>query len=103
MRQWRFRIIGHAPNRTPMLALRVGPWKLPVDTDHDRFNRCHVPSEPMELHYRARDERAFAHELAERVMASPPGPTTIPGRGRRRSADYRAHIVVVIPTWRVPP
>ena len=51
--EWRFRIVGHVLNRSPMLALREGPWKLLVNPDRDRPELYHVPSDPMELDNRA--------------------------------------------------
>ena len=67
--EWRFRIVGHVLNRSPMLALREGPWKLLVNPDRDRLELYHVPSDPMELDNRVRDERGLADELADRVLS----------------------------------
>ena len=67
--EWRFRIVGHVLNRSPMLALRDGPWKLLVNPDRERLELYHVPSDPMELDNRARDEPGLADELADRVVA----------------------------------
>ena len=47
--EWRFHVHGHPINRSPILALRQGDWKLLANPDYERVELYHIPSDPMEL------------------------------------------------------
>ena len=47
--QWRFSVAGHTLNKSPMLSIRDGDWKLLMNPDRNRMELFNVPSDPMEL------------------------------------------------------
>ncbi len=76
--EWRFRIPNHPWNRSPMLAIRSGPWKLLMNPDRSRLELYRIPEDPSE-----EDNLAALHpEIVEKLAAEllswhhtlPPGP-----------------------------
>ncbi len=47
--QWRFAIAGPVLNRSPMLAIRDGRWKLLMNPDGSRAELYDIPADPSEL------------------------------------------------------
>lgn len=47
--EWRFDIPGHVLNRSPMLALRRGDWKLLIHPNRDRVELYDVTQDPSEI------------------------------------------------------
>ncbi len=69
MWEWRFRIFGHPINRSPILAIREGDWKLLLNPDRRRVELYHLPTDPMEVNNRATEEPTIVERLAEQVLA----------------------------------
>lgn len=67
MWEWRFRIAGHVINRSPILAIRDGRWKLLVNPDGDRTELFDIPNDPMELNNVADDHPDLVQMLTDRV------------------------------------
>jgi arylsulfatase A-like enzyme len=67
MWEWRFRIAGHVINRSPILAIRDGDWKLLTNPDNSRTELFDIPSDPMELNSVADAHPATVERLKERV------------------------------------
>lgn len=86
--QWRFRVYNHPWNRSPMLAVREGPWKLLMNPDRSRVELYHIPEDPGEQNNQAGHRPDVAEKLAEKVLAwektLPPGAVD-PSAGRN---DY---------------
>ncbi len=69
MWQWRFRTKGHVLDRSPILAIRDGPWKLLMNTDGSRQELFSIPVDPTELNNVARRLPQMADRLAHDVLA----------------------------------
>jgi len=78
MWEWRFRVHGHCINRSPMLAIRDGDWKLLMNPNRDRVELYDIPRDPMELNNRTENHPGVVEDLAEKVLqwqaTLPPGP-----------------------------
>ena len=88
MWEWRFNIAGEPFHRSPMLAIREGPWKLLMNADRSRVEFYNVESDPTELANQAEKHAEIAERLATQVLAwqqeLPAGPVE-PAAGQR---DY---------------
>ncbi len=89
MWEWRYRIFGHPFNRSPMLAIREGPWKLLMNPDRSRVELYDIPADPRESNNLAARQPQVVERLATKVLAwqktLPPGPVE-PVAGKD---DYR--------------
>jgi arylsulfatase A-like enzyme len=78
MWQWRFRIFGHVTNKSPMLAIRQGKWKLLMNPDRSRIELYDIPNDPTELDNLADQHPDVVKWLSETLLkwqaALPPGP-----------------------------
>ena len=84
----RFPVYGHVLDKSPMLAIRDGRWKLLMNPDRSRVELYDIPSDPGEMHNRASAEPKVVQRLSKRLLAwrktLPPGPVD-PDAGK---ADY---------------
>jgi arylsulfatase A-like enzyme len=69
MWEWRFHIAGHCLNRSPMLAMRQGDWKLLMNPSRDRVELFHIPGDPMELNNLAQQHPHRVEEMTEALLA----------------------------------
>lgn len=46
--EWRFRILGDAMHKSPMLSIRDGNWKLLLNPDNSRLELYDIPKDPYE-------------------------------------------------------
>ena len=67
--QWRFSVAGHTLNKSPMLSIRDGDWKLLMNPDRNRMELFNVPSDPMELNNLVNNHSGIVDNLAQRVAA----------------------------------
>jgi len=86
--EWRFNIAGHVINRSPMLAMREGDWKLLMNPDRSRVELYEIPRDPSELNNRAPEKPEIVARMSPKLLAwqkqLPPGPVE-PAAGRN---DY---------------
>jgi N-acetylgalactosamine-6-sulfatase len=86
--EWRFNIAGDVLNRSPILAIREGDFKLLLNPDRSRTELYNIPRDPSELHNLAQDHPEIVERLAKQVLAwqkaLPEGPVD-KGAGRN---DY---------------
>ncbi len=86
--EWRFNIAGHTLNRSPILSIRDGDWKLLFNPDRSRVELYNIPRDPSELNNLAERHADVVERLAKRALAwqktLPPGPIE-PSAGR---SDY---------------
>jgi len=77
MWEWRFRIFNHPWNRSPILAIRDGRWKLLLNPDHSRVELYDIPADPSEQNNLAAQQANVVAGLSEKVLAwqsaLPPG------------------------------
>ena len=83
MWEWRFSIAGHPLNKSPMLALRQGDWKLLLNPGRDQPHQAraelyHIPTDPMELNNLAEARPQLIDAMRQELLAwhasLPPGP-----------------------------
>jgi len=76
--EWRYRIFNHPWNRSPMLAMRDGNWKLLLNPDRSRVELYDLARDPGESDNVASDHADVVARLSEQVLAwqrtLPPGP-----------------------------
>jgi len=86
--EWRFNIAGHSLNKSPVLAMRDGDYKLLLNPDDSRVELYHIPNDPSEVNNLARLHPEIVKPMREKVLAwqrtLPPGPRD-PSAGRN---DY---------------
>jgi len=84
MWEWRFNIIGHVINKSPMLAIRDGRWKLLMNPDSSRIELYDAVSDRMEINNVAEKHPEVVERLSSRVLewqaTLPKGPVS-PGAG----------------------
>jgi len=78
--EWRFEGVGPLINRSPMLAIRDGDWKLLFNPDGSRVELYDIPRQPMELHSQADKHPDVVARLRATALAwqktLPDGPRT---------------------------
>lgn len=67
--EWRFNIAGPVANRSPILATRVGPWKLLMNPDQSRVELYNIPDDPGEWHNRADRYPEVVRQLSTPLLA----------------------------------
>ncbi len=84
----RYPVYGHVLDRSPMLAMREGDWKLLMNPDRSRVELYDVPRDPSEMNNLADRQGARVKAMSARLLAwqrtLPAGPID-PGAGRN---DY---------------
>lgn len=77
MWEWRYWIIGDPVNRSPMLAIREGDYKLLMNPDHSRVELYDIPRDPTQVDNLAREHPDVVEQLATKLLAwqksLPPG------------------------------
>lgn len=76
--EWRFRVFGYNVNRSPVLAIRDGGWKLLLNPDRSRVELYRIVDDPGEMNNVAAAFPAIVERLAAQALAwqktLPPGP-----------------------------
>ena len=74
----RFPVYGHVLDKSPMLAIRSGRWKLLMNPDRSRLELYDIPSDPSEMDNLSSQEPEIVGRLSRQVLAwqqtLPPGP-----------------------------
>ena len=74
----RFPVYGHVLDKSPMLAIRSGDWKLLMNPDRSRVELYDIPNDPTEMNNLASQQPRIVARLSEQVLAwqktLPPGP-----------------------------
>lgn len=87
MWEWRFHIAGHTLNRSPMLAIRDGKWKLLMNSDRSRVELYEIPNDPSEMTNLSEKHPDMVERLAGPLLAwqssLPKGPVD-PGAGSNK-------------------
>lgn len=76
--EWRFKIFGHTSNKSPMLAMRDGRWKLLMNPDRSRVELYDMTREQTEMNNMASQHDEVVAKMSKRVLqwqqTLPPGP-----------------------------
>ena len=64
----RFPVYGHVIHKSPMLAIRVGKWKLLMNPDRSRIELYDIPQDQTELHNCADRYPEVVQMLTKRVL-----------------------------------
>lgn len=86
--EWRFNVAAHPWNRSPILSIRDGDWKLLMNPDRSRVELYDIPRDPVEQNNLADRNPAVVRRLSETVLAwqkKLPAGMMDPGAGRN---DY---------------
>jgi N-acetylgalactosamine-6-sulfatase len=67
--EWRFNIAGHPLNKSPILAIREGKWKLHLNPDKSRLELYDIPKDPMQVHNIADRHPEVVTRLADSAIA----------------------------------
>jgi arylsulfatase A-like enzyme len=67
--EWRFRVANHPWNRSPMLAIRDGDWKLLFNPDNSRTELYNIPNDPAEQDNLADQQKEVVARLREQSLA----------------------------------
>jgi arylsulfatase A-like enzyme len=67
--EWRYRVHNHPWNRSPMLAIRDGRWKLLLNPDRSRVELYDIPADPSELANLSDKHPDIVARLAEKSLA----------------------------------
>jgi arylsulfatase A-like enzyme len=77
--EWRFNIAGPVANKSPMLAVRDGKWKLLMNPDGSRVELYDIPADPEERRECGEKHPEVVKAMSEKVLAwrktLPDGPT----------------------------
>jgi hypothetical protein len=65
----RFNIAGHVSNKSPMLAVRDGKWKLLLNPDRGRVELYDIPADPRESANLAEKYPDVVERLAKQALA----------------------------------
>ena len=68
MWEWRYRVFGHVVNRSPILSIRDGRWKLLMNPDHSRVELYDMAASARELDNVAGQHEDVVKQLSERVL-----------------------------------
>jgi len=68
MWEWRFRIFGQMTNKSPILAIRDGNWKLLMNPDHSRLELYDILKDPTELDNVTQQYPQLVQRLSEKVL-----------------------------------
>lgn len=75
--EWRFAIFDHPWNRSPMLGIREGEWKLLLNPDRSRVELYDIPADPSEQNNVSKQHASVVKRLAAKALAwqktLPPG------------------------------
>jgi N-acetylgalactosamine-6-sulfatase len=69
MWEWRFNIAGDFINKSPMLAVREGQWKLLMNPDGGRKELYDIPADPMQLNNQADRHPEIVERLSQNLLA----------------------------------
>ena len=64
----RFPVYGHVLDKSPILAIRDGRWKLLLNPDRSRVELFDIPNDPTEMNNLAGEQPAVVARLSERVL-----------------------------------
>ena len=67
--EWRFEVFNHRWNRSPMLAIRDGNWKLLLNPDRSRIELYDITLDPSEELNLAQTEPETVNRLASKALA----------------------------------
>jgi N-acetylgalactosamine-6-sulfatase len=68
MWEWRFPVHGHTLNKSPMLSIRDGKWKLLMNPDRSRVELYDIPGDPSELSNVAKKHPDIVKRLSKQVL-----------------------------------
>jgi N-acetylgalactosamine-6-sulfatase len=68
MWEWRYEVTGDSINKSPILAIRDGEWKLLMNPDRSRVELYNIPKDPMEVDNLVVQYPEIVKRLSERLL-----------------------------------
>jgi N-acetylgalactosamine-6-sulfatase len=69
MWEWRYRVFGHVYNRSPILAIRDGRWKLLMNPDRSRVELYDMTRDAREMTNLAQQHEDIVKRLSQRILS----------------------------------
>lgn len=86
--EWRYNVFGHILNRSPMIAMRDGDFKILINPDGSRLEVYNIVKDPSELYNLSITQPKLAGKLKQKALAWYKGIPQSPWRNKAGKNDW---------------